>query len=227
MKRARYLFFLLAGLIVMLILVNLPATRGRPASTPTLPRPTPRPTFPFPTGTPVPVTSAEDVLIETEPGPLYVIVSTVDEHGLKGQALIPLLSLPDPADTTSVGMIRSGTFAQVLEIRRLPPDYLRGFYLVTADGLTGWVGDYLAHRVVYVIVFDEQGCACPMPVPLWADPELTQGGGTVANRAPLRLLALGQASVRVQVLSDGAIGWLSRDVVHESQENEFLKYIQP
>lgn len=198
-----------------------------PAPTATLPRPTPRPTFPFPTGTPVPVTSAEDVLIETEPGPLYVIISTTDEHGLKGQALIELMSRPDPTDITSVGTLPSGAFVQVLEIRRLPPDYLRGFYLVTANGLTGWVGEYLARRTVYVILFDGKGCACPMPVPLWADESLTQPGGTTANRSPLRLLTLGEKAVQVQVLSDGSVGWLSRDIVHESQENEFLKYIAP
>lgn len=219
----------LLNLMLSFTLATALAGCAAPASAPTatLPRPTPRPTFPFPTGTPVPVTSAEEVLIETEPGPLYVIISTVDEHGLKGQALIPLMTRPDPAEAASVGLVESGTFAQVLEIRRLPPDYLRGFYLVTANGLTGWVGDYLARRTVYVILFDEKGCACPMPVPLWADAELTQTVGVVENRSPLRLLALGESSVQVQVLSDGAIGWLSRDIVHESQENEFLKYIAP
>ena len=196
-------------------------------ATPTLERPTPRPTFAFPTGTPVPITSAEGVLIETEPGPLYVIVSTVDEHGLKGQALIELASQPGLAEASAAGTIRSGTFAQVLEIRRLPPDYLRGFYRVSVDGVTGWVGDYLAHRTVFVIMFDERGCACPMPVPFWADAELTQPAGALTNRSPLRVLALGEKSVQVQVLSDGSTGWLSRAVVFESQENEFLKYIAP
>ena len=196
-------------------------------ATPTLERPTPRPTFAFPTGTPVPITSAEGVLIETEPGPLYVIVSTVDEHGLKGQALIELASQPGLAEASAAGTIRSGTFAQVLEIRRLPPDYLRGFYRVSVDGVTGWVGDYLAHRTVFVIMFDERGCACPMPVPFWADAELTQPAAALANRSPLRVLALGGKSVQVQVLSDGSTGWLSRAVVFESQENEFLKYIAP
>jgi hypothetical protein len=43
----------------------------------------------------------------------------------------------------------------------------------------------------------------------------------------LKLLALEEEAVQVQVLSDGSIGWLSRSLVHESQDNEFLKYIQP
>ncbi len=227
MKPARLLIGLALALLVVFALAGIPAVLRSRDPTPTLQHPTPRATFPFPTGTPVPVTSADNVLIETEPGPLYVIVSTVDEHGLKGQALIPLMSRPDPADTNSTGAMRSGTFAQVLEIRRLPPDYLRGFYLVTADGVTGWVGEYLAHRTVYVIAFDEQGCACPMPVQLWADGALTRPGGTVENRSPMRLLALGESSVQVQVLSGGTTGWLRREIVHESQENEFLKYIRP
>lgn len=227
MNRTRYLFFLLALLAAALVLVSFPAMQPGSESTPTLFRPTPRPTFPFPTGTSVPVTSADGLLIETEPGPLYVIVSTVDEHGLKGQALISLSALPDPADSGSAGSIGSGAFARVLEIRRLPPDYLRAFYLVESGGQTGWVDEYLAHRVVYVIGFDEKGCACPMPVRLWADAELSRPGGAAANRSPLRLLAIGERSAQVQVLSDGAVGWLSRDLIHESQEEEFLKYIRP
>jgi hypothetical protein len=223
MKRIRLVgLAAVAGFVVLVLILTTPFE-----STPSTHRPTLRPTFPFPTSTPVPVTSADGVLIETEPGPLFVIVSTVDEHGLKGQALVELMSKPDPAETASIGLMPSGAFAQVLEIRRLPPDYLRSFYLVTAEGLTGWVGDYLAHRTVFVIAFDEKGCACPMPVPLWADAGLTQPGGEVANRSPLRLLALAEGSVQVQVLSDGTVGWLNREIVHESQENEFLKYIQP
>jgi hypothetical protein len=231
MKRNRALAVLFVLSIGVLAVASLPRAAGTGVRlndpTPTLLRPTPRPTFPFPTGTGVPVTSAEQVLIETEPGPLYVIVSTVDEHGLKGQALVDLFGLPGLEAGETAGAIRSGTFARVLEIRRLPPDYLRGYYRVSADGLTGWVNEYLAHRTVYVIAFDEKGCACPGPVPLWADPDLSQAAGTVLNRSPLRLLALGESSVQVQVLSDGRTGWLSRDLVHESQVAEFLKYIRP
>lgn len=226
-------WLILAALLGLLLLIWLVSTvrispaPATPAGTPTLDRPTPRPTFPFPTGTGVPVTSADDTLIETEPGPLYVIVTTTDEHGLKGQALLEAFNTPEMNEGDVAGLIKSGTFAQVLEIRRLPPDYLRAFYLVLADGVTGWVGDYYARRTVFVVAFDKQGCACVMPVPLWGDAGLTQQSSTVQNRSPLRLLALENKSVQVQVLSDGSIGWLSRNLVHESQDNEFLKYIQP
>jgi hypothetical protein len=219
------LFFGLGLLIWTARSLTIPAA---PPATATLVRPTPRPTFPFPTGTGVPVTSAEGTLIETEPGPLYVIVSTTDEHGLKGQALLELFSQPDPNDETAiVTTVRSGTIAEVLEIRRMPPDYLRGFYLVSVNGETGWVGDYYARRIVYVVEFDEQGCACAMPIPFWSDAALTQPNGTIDNRSPIKLLSGEGSSVQVQILSNGAIGWLSRDSVFESQENEFLKYIQP
>ncbi len=217
----------LLGLLLVIWLASTTVAAPAPIGTPTLNRPTPRPTFPFPTGTGVPVTSAEGALIETEPGPLYVMVTTTDEHGLKGQALLEVFNLPDTNEENVAGLLRSGTFAQVMEIRRLPPDYLRGFYLISADGVTGWVGDYLARRTVFVVTFDEQGCACVMPVPLWADAALTQQNGAVQNRSPLKLLGLEAESVQVQVLSDGSIGWLSRTIVHESQDNEFLKYIQP
>jgi hypothetical protein len=200
-------------------------------ATPTLP-PTPRPTHPFPTGTPVPVTSAENVVIETEPGPLYVILSTVDEHGLPGPSTIDLASEPAPDGAAPAGSVPTGSFAQVLEIRRLPPDYLRAFYRVQArdaagETLEGWVADWYARRTAFVVVFDARGCACPFPVPLWADEQLAQSAGALANRSPLRLLALAEKAVQVQVLSDGAIGWLSRDIVHESQEHEFLHSIAP
>ena len=227
LKQSRHWVWLGLVLVALVILAGQFTTTSPPVATPTLPHPSPRPTFSFPTGEAVPVTSAEGAVIETEPGPLYVILSTVDEHGLRGQALFDLWGQPDPAVTTSVGALPSGTFARVLEIRRLPPDYLRGFYLIEANDLTGWVGDYLAHRTVYVIVFDARGCACPGPVPLWADAELGKTAGTVENRAPLRLLSLNEKSVQVQVLSNGAVGWLSRASVHETQENEFLKYIAP
>jgi hypothetical protein len=198
---------------------------------PTAP-PTLRPTFAFPTGTPVPITSADNQLIETEPGPLYVMLSTVDEHGLRGAPLIELMSQPDPVAANVMGSVPSGSFAQVLEIRRLPPDFLRTFYRVRAQNaerteLEGWVSDWYVRRTAFVVVFDAQKCACPFSVPLWADAGLSQPAGTVENRSPLRVLALGEQGVQVQVLSTGTIGWLSRQIVFESQEKEFLKYIAP
>lgn len=191
-----------------------------------------RPTFPFPTGTPVPVTSAEGVLIETETGPLYVILSTVDEHGLRGQPLVEVASQPDPDNLAPAASVPSGSFAQVLEIRRLPPDYLRAFYLVRGQDVAGspvegWVSDWYARRTAFVVAFDEQGCACAFRVPLWSDPGLTELAGSVANRSPLRLLGVSERAVHVLVLSDGALGWLDRASVFESQDPEFLKYIRP
>jgi hypothetical protein len=80
---------------------------------------------------------------------------------------------------------------------------------------------------VYVVAFDAQGCACPFPIPLWTTAALTETAGIVANRSPLRLLAVNADVVQALVLSDGTIGWLARGLVHESQENEFLKYLAP
>lgn len=198
----------------------------------TLVRPAPRPKFAFPLGAPVPVTSAEDLLIENEPGPLYVILSTVDEHGPEGEPTLNLMSQPDPADSTSAGTVPTGTFAEVLEIRRLPPDYLRAFYRVRAhqsasQDIEGWVADWYARRTVSIVVFDEQGCPCPFQVQLWADADLTQPAGLVLNGSPLRLLGLAEESVQVQVLSSGTIGWVSRDNVLEARKKNYLKHIVP
>ncbi len=230
MKPAKFSVQPIACFALAAVLIGCAAPSPAVVTTPS--RPAPRPTFPFPAGTPVPVTSAEGVLIENEAGPLYVILSTVDEHGLAGEPTLDLMSRPDPAATTSVGSVPSGAFAQVLEIRRLPPDYLRSFYRVKVhDGasrlLQGWVGDWHARRIVFVVEFDERGCACSFPVQLWADAQRTQPAGLIPNRSPLRLLALAEKVVQVQVLSDGTIGWISRDVVHESEENEFLKNLAP
>jgi len=203
-------------------------------STPTLTpvRPAPRPRFAFPLGAPVAVTAAEDMLIENEPGPLYVILSTVDEHGVDGEPILNLMSQPDPADTASAGTVPTGTFAEVLEIRRLPPNYLRTFYRVStrqsaSQDMEGWVADWYARRTVSIVVFDEQGCACPFQVQLWADAELTQPAGLVLNGSPLRLLGLAEESVQVQVLSSGTIGWVSRDNVLEARKKNYLKHIVP
>ena len=209
---------------------------GCSAPTPSIPpsitpRPSPRPTFSFPTGTPVPITSAEGVLIEHESGPLYVILSTIDDHGLPGEPTLQLMSQPDPADAESLGAVTTGSFAQVLEVRRLPPDSLRSFYRVRVDQsgsqLEGWVSDWNVHRTVFVVAFDAQGCACPFDAPLWADEGLTRPGGQVANRSPLRLLAVSERAVQIQVLVNGMIGWLARDMVHESEQKEFVRGLTP
>jgi beta-lactamase superfamily II metal-dependent hydrolase len=194
-------------------------TTARP-STPTITadRLAPRQRFAFPLSAPVPVTSAEELLIENEPGPLYVILSTVDEHGVEGEPTLDLMSQPDSADTTAVSVVSTGTFAQVMEIRRHPPNYLRTFYRVrvhqsASQDIEGWVADWYVRRTASVVLFDEEGCACPFQVQLWADKELTQPADPVLNRSSLRLLTLSEKSVQVQVLSNGAIGWISRDEV--------------
>lgn len=211
--------------------VSAACAPASPAARPTLAPPSPHSTFPFPTSTPVPVTSADDKIIEYEPGPLWVILSSVDDHGRRGQPLIELARQPDAAAPQRVGSVPSGSFAQVLEIRRLPPDYLRAFYRVRTTyqsrDYEGWVADWYARRTAYVIAFDDNKCACPFAVQLWADSALTQPAAAAANRSPLRLLTVDGESVQVQVLRDGTIGWVSAALVHESDENEFLKYIAP
>ncbi|HEY4690496.1 MAG TPA: hypothetical protein VIK33_14375 [Anaerolineae bacterium] len=226
--------YVLLGLIVLLVIVLALSSTAPPRAVVETASPysSPRPTFAFPTGTPVPVTSDENTLIEYEPGPLYVILSTLDEHGLPGDPAIDLKRQPDPNAATSVGRVPTGSFAQVVEIRRLPPDYLRSFYRIVvragaSNTLEGWVGDWYVRRTAFVVAFDEQGCACPFRVPLWADAQIAQSVGQIANRSPLRLLALADQAVQVQVLSDGTIGWLSRDIVHESQDKEFLRRLAP
>jgi hypothetical protein len=185
--------------------------------------PTIRPTYPFPAGTPVPVTSADGVVIEQETGPLLAILSTADDHGLAGPPALDLLAAPEPG-ADEVGLpVPTGTFAPVLEIRRLPPDFLRTFVRVQVGDRTGWVPDWQARRTAYVIAFDSRGCACPFAVTLWGDAALAQATGTVANLSPLRVLALDEPAVQVQSLGDGALGWLPAALVHESAEPEFIR----
>lgn len=219
--------YVLAGLSVVLAIIVLVASTAtpRPAADAGTPLPTLRPTFPFPSGASVPVTSADGVIIENETGPLYAMLSTVDEHGLPGDFDLDLTAQPNGP---VAGSLPSGVFAQVLEIRRLPPDYLRTFYRVRVpyglpQPLEGWVGDWYVRRTVFVIRFDEKGCVCQFLIPLWADPDLTQPGGQVMNRSPLRLIGLTEKAVQVQVLADGSLGWLDRDSVYESQDNEFIR----
>lgn len=196
--------------------------------TATLFHPTARPTFAFPVGTPIPITSADDAVLEYEAGPLYVMLSAVDEHGLPSGPFVYLQAQPQPDVEEDVSRaVPSGTFAQVLEIRRLPPDYLRTFYRVEVAGQTGWVGDYWVRRTVFVIVFDAQGCACPGALPLWADSGLSQTQSELANLSPLRVLALTADVAQVQVLADGQIGWLARKDLHESTAQDFIKLIRP
>src|SRR5262245_1657298 len=63
--------------------------------TATLFHPTARPTFAFPTGTPIPITSADNAVLEYEAGPLYVLLSTTDEHGLPNGPFVYLQPQPD------------------------------------------------------------------------------------------------------------------------------------
>ena len=106
----------IAYLLLALILIGCaPATPIYPTS---------RPTFAFPTGTPIPVTSGDGQVIEQEAGPLYVILSTADDHGLIDDPTMELMGRPDPARQQSVAEIRTGTMAQVIEIGGRPPDFL-------------------------------------------------------------------------------------------------------
>lgn len=221
---------LIPGLLVVLAFVVLLSALA--VTTPAAQQPALRPTFPFPAGTSVPITSAGGEPIDAEPGPLYVILSTVDDHGLPGGFSLRVYDRPGLDEASAVGSVPTGAFAQVLEIRRLPPDYLRAFYRVRVEHgvpelIEGWVGDYYARRTAFVVAFDDQGCACEFPVQLWADARRTQPAGALMNRSPLRLLAVTESAVQVQALKDGAIGWLDSRLVHESESKEFIRLLQP
>jgi len=233
MSRSRFFFWLGVALVLVVVIGGLvyamrPAPSPLPPPTPE--RPTPRPTFPRPiVGSPVPVTSADDEVIASETGPLYVMLTTVDDHGLPAGAYVPVSQVPNDTEVPTRADAESGwprgTLAQVLEIRRLPPDYLRSFYRVTTGTETAWVSDFYAQRTVFVIALDEQRCACPTPVPLWEDEALTQPAGEVTNVSPVQVFAVGERAVQVQVLSNGTVGWLDRALIHESSAKEFIRWL--
>ena len=116
-----------------------------------------------PTAVPISDDSGETVAMQE--GPIWVLLSGVDEHGLVAEGMLGLLENPDP-DIEANRMVQTGIAASVLEIRQSGPQSLQRFFRVeTVDGATGWISDYYVRRVAYLYDANSDG------VDLYASPD--------------------------------------------------------
>lgn len=166
--------------------------------------------------TAVAISGENGEILATQDGPIWVLLSGVDEHGLIAEHELTLLAEPDPTATTGT-LVHTGVSASVLEIQHGGPQNLQRFYHVeTVDGITGWISDYYVRRVAYVYDGTSDG------VPLYASPE-----GQLLSRLPnVSPVAVKEPSDAdwwlVQSVDDGLLGWVQATFVRESPSPEFL-----
>jgi hypothetical protein len=164
----------------------------------------------------VPVTNSSGYLLSRHEGPLWVLFSGVDEHGLVEAHEVALLAAPQP-ESPAVHQVDTGTAAAVHEIRQSGPQDLWRFYRVRAvDGRQGWVSDYFVRRLAYLFKPDSE------TVPVHEAP-----GGAVAFEAsqvtPVLLLAPTRTDWWQVATPDGTLmGWVEAGYVKESPAGEFL-----
>jgi len=165
----------------------------------------------------VPVTDSTGGQLAEQAGPVWVLLSGVDEHGLLLAHEVDLLADPRP-DAPVVAKVHTGAPAGVYEIRHSGPQNLHRFYRVrTVEGVEGWVSDFFVRRQGYV--YDGAGS----DVPLFDTP----GGSEVA-----RLVNVSPVIIRnpreneewwLVETPDGSVkGWVEAVLVKESSEREFL-----
>ena len=155
--------------------------------------------------------------LSTEPGPLWVLVSGVDEHGLMATPRLTLLAAPDPA-AAGQGQVDTGQPAWVDEIRQNGPQGLRRFYHVQlVSGESGWLPDFYIRREAYLYLPDTN------LIPLYDQPD----GQIVAwlpNVSPVKLLdPTAPDWWRVETADGATSGWVPTEQVKESSEREFLQ----
>ncbi len=163
----------------------------------------------------VPIT-ANDANIAAQPGPLWVLLSGVDEHGLIAEHELTLLSSPDPT-AAQEARVHTGVAASVREIQHTGPQNLQRFYQVqTVTGHTGWISDYYVRRVVYL--FDANNNT----ISLYSSPD-GQEIEQVANVSPVTIKVPTDAEWwLVQAVQTGTHGWVRASFVKESPSWEFL-----
>lgn len=171
---------------------------------------------PPPTPATIPVTNDAGETLATQPGPLWVLLSGVDEHGLIAEHELTLLSEP-VSTAVSDTRIHTGTAVAILEIRQTGPQNLRRFYYVQSlSGKSGWISDFYVRRVAYL--FNPQGTT----VPLYAMPGKTTLG-QVDNVTPVTIKEPSQPDWWiVQTMDEQLTGWVQAGYVKESSEPEFL-----
>jgi len=173
-------------------------------------------TVPTPIPTAVAISGVAGETLAMQEGPLWVLLSGVDEHGLIAEHELTLLQEPDAAAAAGP-IVHTGIPAAVLEIRQAGPQNLQRFYRVeTVNGDAGWISDYYVRRVAYLYQADSDS------VPLFAAPD----GQEVVQLPNISPVAVKQPSEGdwwlVQAVEDGTLGWVRADLVKESPLAEFL-----
>lgn len=169
-----------------------------------------------PPPTAVAISGADDETLAIQDGPLWVLLSGVDEHGLIAEHELTLLQEPDAAADPGP-IVHTGIPAAVLEIRHGGPQNLQRFYQIeTISGDVGWISDYYVRRVAYLYDAESE------TVPLFAAPN----GQEVARLPNISPVAVKQPTVGdwwlVQAVEDGTLGWVQAELVKESPLSEFL-----
>lgn len=163
----------------------------------------------------IPITNDGGEVVSRQPGPLWVLVSGVDEHGLIAEHELTLLREPEAA-AVSERTIHTGSAVAVLEIRQTGPQNLQRFYRIQSPtGEAGWISDYYVRRTAYL--FNTAGTA----VSLLAGP----GGSALAelvNVTPVEIKSPLTAWWEVQTQDGELTGWVLATYVKESPEPEFL-----
>lgn len=167
--------------------------------------------------TAVAVSDAAGNTLATQEGPLWVLLSGVDEHGLIAEHELTLLQEPDAAAAPG-SVVHTGIPAAVLEIRHGGPQNLQRFYRVeTASGDTGWISDYYVRRVAYLYAADNETVA------LFAAPD-GQEVTRLPNVSPVAIKEPADGAWwLVQAVADGTLGWVRAELVKESPLTEFLQ----
>lgn len=165
----------------------------------------------------VPIFNATGELIASQPGPQWVLLSSVDEHGVVAEPQVSLFVSTDAGEESSA-QILTGTAARVVQILHTGPQNLQRYYLVeTVAGEIGWVSDFYVRSKAYLFNFDGT------MVPLFSSP-----GGQVTIQVPnvSPVILLDPISNpnwwEVGLLNDNLTGWVEVDYVKESSEEEFL-----
>jgi hypothetical protein len=166
--------------------------------------------------TPIPVSNQAGEVIASQPGPLWVMLSGVDEHGLIAEHFLELLAEAD-ANAAPIAEVHTGIPADVLEIRHVGPGGLQRFYHVeTVTGEIGWISDFYIRRQAYL--FNIAGTTVSI--------HETPGGppaSEVANVSPVVLLdPTAEGWWQVGSVEGELLGWVFVGFIQESPEEEFL-----
>ncbi len=180
-------------------------------------------THPAELPTVIPITNADAETISSQPGPLWVLLSSVNQYGLIVEPELILMATPDPSsEAVERGKVTTGMAAAVLEIRQGGPQNLQRFYYVQiVGGQTGWVSDHYIRRLAYL--YNDQA----ETVPLYAEPDPNTEASQIPNVSPIKLIDPTNPDWWQVETGDGNLqGWVEVKYVKESPNEEFLLYEQ-